>query len=259
MSIKIGSFNLKNNFFLCSSKNNDDMKQKSFIFTNYIKENKLDLIGTQELTFKYKSELSSRLKNYKFYGDYRYGNVFKKFPYNENNNIITNQKVLFTKTIWLPWIPKHYSELKTGIVKISVMPRIATIIIVEDGNLNQFCVINTHLDYEIPQIQKRQLGMLNRVVHKYEKEYPIILTGDFNMEPQDEHFNNFIMNLKETQIERVPISENTWYDKNKNGKTIDHIFLSSDWDIENMGVKSLEEISDHKMVYVTANMKRKRY
>lgn len=117
-------------------------------------------------------------------------------------------------------------------------------------------MINTHLDYQIPSIQIRQLQALEKIIVKYSSHYPIILTGDFNMEIDDRNFNSFISDIKANNMKRVEINESTWYGKNGN-KTVDHIFLPKDWDILNAGTVDLQETSDHKGIFVETYVKHK--
>lgn len=73
-------------------------------------------------------------------------------------------------------------------MKASIMPRVATIVVTEDNEHRKICMINTHLDYQIPSIQAKQLEKLKSIILKYSKDYRIILTGDFNMELNDNNF-----------------------------------------------------------------------
>ena len=152
-SLNVGSFNVKDDRINSNGGKRQDGVCNADLVANIIKDNEFDLIGTQELTIKYVNELGLRLENYKFYGNYRLGNMLKRFPYNESNHIITNQNVLYEKTIWLPWIADNLKDLSLSVAKFSIMPRIATIIIAENDDFQKYCIINTHLDYEIPAIQ----------------------------------------------------------------------------------------------------------
>lgn len=102
--LKIGSFNTKDSYINRNGGLRFDGKSNADIVSSIIKDNSFDILGTQELTIKYVNELALRLENYKFYGNYRYGNLFTKIPYNENNNIITNINVKSKETVWLPWV-----------------------------------------------------------------------------------------------------------------------------------------------------------
>lgn len=253
--LKVASFNTKDNAINSKGGMREDGISNADILAAQIKE--FDLIGTQELTIKYVNELAMRLKDYKFYGNYRYGDLLTKIPFNENNNIITKKDVVAQDTTWLPWIANNLPDLKKSIIKMSIMPRIATIVITNDEIHGEICMINTHLDYQIPSIQIRQLHALKKLIDKYSVQYPIILTGDFNMEIENKYFKNFILDIEDNGMKRVEINESTWYDKNGNGKTLDHIFLPNNWDIQNAGVIDLKGTSDHKGVFVETYVKHK--
>ena len=109
--LKVGSFNMKDNGINRNGGIREDGTSNAKYVANIIKEKEFDLLGTQELTIKYVNELALELHNYQFLGSYRYGNALKFLPYNENNNILTNQKVLETNTIWLPWIANNFPDI----------------------------------------------------------------------------------------------------------------------------------------------------
>ena len=137
------------------------------------------------------------------------------------------------------------------------MPRIATIIIINDEVDGPICMINTHLDYQIPSIQVRQLECLKKIILECKKRYPVIVTGDFNMQISDEKFLNFARKLEEHQIVRVDINDSTWHKNNNEFKTLDHIFIPNYWDIKDAKVASSKGISDHDLIYVNALVRKK--
>ena len=116
-------------------------------------------------------------------------------------------------------------------------------------------MINTHLDYQIPAIQVRQLKSIKELINKYGKDYPLVLTGDFNMELGNKNFDDFVYGIG-NELEHVYISGDMWHGKNNEGKSLDHIFVSKDFDIENAGIISSMETSDHDVVYATVSRKR---
>lgn len=98
-------------------------------------------------------------------------------------------------------------------------------------------------------VQKRQLKFLKQLIKKYSKEYPVILTGDFNMELGTEYFDSFNDELKNMGLKRVEVNEKTNADKFENKTAIDHIFIPNDWKVINSGVKDIPYVTDHKEVY----------
>jgi len=247
-SIRIGTFNTKDNKINRNGGLREDGINNADLVSAIIKEKEFDLLGTQELTIKYVNELALRLKNYKFCGGYRYGNLLTAMPYNENNQIITNRNVLKNETVWLPWLANNFSDLKTSITKMSIMPRIATIVISEDEEHRKICMINTHLDYQTPSIQIRQLNAIKKLIQKYGQDYEVVLTGDFNMELGDKKFDSFVADVQ-GNLQHIHIQDSTWHGKNGEEATFDHIFVPKDWKIEDAGIIDSMGTSDHNAVF----------
>ncbi len=260
-TIKIGTINLQNNKVNRKGGLKEDGTDTSKLVAQHIEEEQFDILGTQELTRNFVNNIASKLVNYKLYGNYRYGNslLARKIPFindfNENNNIVTSNGVIEEKTKLLPFIPTNIFDLKTAIFKASIMPRIVTIIVTKDSNGNMLCAINTHLDYEIPSVQIKQLNFLKGIIEQYSKKYPIVLTGDFNMEIGTEHFDKFNSELNELGLKRVEVNDKTNADKFPNKTAIDHIFIPKNWDVVNKGIKEIKNVTDHKEVY--AEIRRK--
>ena len=250
--LRIASFNVKDNKVNMNGGMREDGTFNALIVSNIIKQ--FDLVGTQEFTIKYLSNVMNSLENYKVYGNYRYGNLLTKMPFNETNSIITNQDVVSSNTIKLPFIADNFNDFKTSIVKMSIMPRIATIVIFKTIDGEEMCMINTHLDYQVPSIQIRQLNVIKNLILKYKEKYPIILTGDFNMELSDNQFNSFISDINDT-VKHVDINGYSWGLKDGIKKNLDHIFVPNNYSIEDAGIISSENTSDHSLIY--ANIRRK--
>ena len=257
-TIKIGTINLQNNKINRNGGLKENGIDNAIILANHIEEEKYDILGTQELTRNFINRITPNLKNFKLYGNYRYGDSILarkiKFinDFNETNSIITNNIALKEETINLPFIPNNIKDLVESITKGSIMPRIATILMTEIDN-QRICTINTHLDYQIPSIQIKQLESLKRIINKY-ISYPIVLTGDFNMEVGTSYFDEFNDYLIDAGIKRVEINEKTNSSKFPNTKAIDHIYIPVEWDVEEIGIKELPEVTDHKEVYVKARL-----
>ncbi len=249
MCVKIGSFNIKDDIVNRRGGLREDGISNVDIITDIILKNKIDLIGCQELTCKLKNCLKKKLIGYNFYGRYRLGSLLCRIPYNENNNIITNKKVLFSKTYRLPLFPPKYSDLKVLIKKRALFPRICTVILFEHND-KKICMINTHLNNRIPDLRRNQLVKLKKIIDKYCDKYPIILTGDFNMEKSASVLSNFIEEMKDYNLVHVDIKK----DKNSRNDLydvmIDHIFVPSDWKINDYGCMDSLGTSDHDYLYV---------
>lgn len=259
-TIKIGTVNLQNNKTNRKGGLRVDGTDTSKLVAQHIEEEQFDILGSQELTRNFVNNITSKLVNYKLYGNYRYGSSpLARLPFindfNENNNIVTSNEVIEEKTKSLPFVPNDIAGLKTSLLKASIMPRIATIIVTKDKNGNMLCAINTHLEYEIPSVQIRQLNFLKGIIEQYSKKYPIVLTGDFNMEIGVEHFDKFNSELNGIGLKKVEVNEKTNADKFPNRTAIDHIFIPENWDVVNKGLNETKDVTDHKEVYAEVRRK----
>ena len=253
---KIGILNTRNNKINQSGGLREDGKDNAKLIAKHINESNYLFLGTQELTYNITKRLSGFLDGYNIYGGYRLGNckiirkLFKK--YNESNAVITREKVKRVKNYLLPFFPWNFKDMKLSFKKRSVMPRIATMIILEYDK-KEICVINTHLDYYIKSIQKRQLKKLIKIIKKNYQKYEIVLCGDFNLEVKHQIFKDFIQKLEKYNIKRVMVDTKTNSKKFKNKTAIDHIFVPNDWEIIEAQIISdnnLKGITDHTGIFV---------
>ena len=267
MEIKIGTLNCQNSKINRNGGINENGIDNSKILSSYIQGNTYFCFGTQELTRNISLNLTKNLKNcgcYKLYGNYRYGsssivksiNMLESF--NENNCIFTNREVVFEDTNKLPWISRNPKELIESITKGSIMPRIATGVLIDDKCVGKVFALNTHLDYQIPSIQNKQLKELLKLIKEANYYFPVILTGDFNMEVGNPYFDEFIDSLKSLNIKRVEVNDKTNAEKFSNKTAIDHIFIPKDWLVLKSGIiedSKINTMTDHKGVYAKVKIK----
>ncbi len=257
--MKIMSINCQNNENNRNDRLSDGNINPSSILSSYIKNNDYDFIGTQEMSSNFTEHMENNLSGYKFSGKYR--NDFKIlrifFPrirkLKENNKIILKGNVIYEKTISLPWIPLNIKELYRAIKRKSLMRRIASGVLVQTDELGPVYFLNTHLDYAIKSVQKRQLKRIYKHIYIKRINYPVVITGDFNMEISDKSFKKFVHQLEKINIKRVPINDKTNALKYRNKSAIDHIFIPSECKIVNSGViidNNLKSITDHLPIFV---------
>ena len=209
---------------------NKEDKNKIKLIKNYLIDNNIDILNLQEAYPKFMREFQSDLNDYKVTGNYRYL-YFPKI--NESNPIITNKKVLYSKTYRLPHLP-------------SLLNRIMTKTVVAIDN-KEISIYNTHLDYQYLSVKKRQLNKILKLIKK--DKNPIILTGDFNLKNNKEIFNDFTEKLEKLNIYRVQIDEKT-FKPSKYKRAIDHIFLSKDFKLVDKNVIKDIKTSDHYPVLI---------
>lgn len=264
-TIRIGSLNTQNSKVNRAGGITPDGKDNAKILANHIENSGYYFLGTQELTRVFSKNLLSNLKTYKLYGNYRYGssklvqNVSMLDSFNENNAIITKGQVLKTTTNLLPWFPSNPKALFESLKHGSIMPRIVTISEISDKNIGNIYAVNTHLDYQLKSVQTRQLKYIYEIIEILNKVYPVVLTGDFNMEVGiDSQFDDFIVALDKLGLQRVPVNDKTNAEKFSNKTAIDHIFIPKSWAIENAGLiqdENLNPVTDHKGVYADVRVR----
>lgn len=236
MKIKLMNINLCNNL-----ENRYKVLDNSNILSNYVLENNLDFICVQELTKNYSKNIVRQLPNYKIYGKYRYNFVNSK--YNECTGIITKHNISKYKSNYLPFIPFKYKDIKKGLKKGSIIPRLYTLISLNINDKDIF-LLNVHLDYYIKSIQERELNKLYKIIS--EINGLVIICGDFNLEISDNIFKSFIDKLDLLNISRLNINDKTNSNKFKRKTAIDHVFISKDLNIIDYRLINFDSISDHK-------------
>ena len=257
-SIIVGSMNIQNKYKIPDYDGLDDHgNDNAEILRDFLNNNNVDILGTQELVRKF----IERLKNviapkYKIYGNFRYGNnrlvqkmdIFDRF--NETVSIITKHDVIRNKTQTLPWLPTNLKDIFKGIKLKSLRPRVVTTALIEIKDFGKINFINTHLEHRLNIVQIRQLNYLFKIIKK--SKYPVILAGDFNMDMDMPRFKLFVENLLAIGYKRVPNAKKTYkYQKDK--LPIDHIFIPNDWNIEEIEIskdKYLDNFSDHYPILV---------
>ena len=229
--MKIMSFNVRNRYRI---KNYDGIyknKDTVIMLSNYIKENKIDIVCLQEVIESYRDRLTFELKDYTHYSNPRMGkSIFTKIidiikRFNESVNIYTNLDVTNNKNYKLPFLP-------------DIMPRIATRIDIKDKNIT---IINTHLSAYNKISKNRQLKKIYKIIKKINN--PIILLGDFNINTKSNVLTSFIKKLELLGIKHMDIQGRT-FKKSKRDMPINHIFIS-----DSFKVKSVEKIKDSKVSF----------
>lgn len=205
---------------------------------------RFDIIGVQEGSYNLDKIITKKL-GYRSYGDYRFGNKLSRLKINENNNIITSNKVLRYDTYYLSIFGSRKKDNIKLIKNFNLFSRIATVAIIKT-DIGNICHINTHLSYGPDSLHKKQLDDLLELVDMY-KDYNIVITGDFNADIDHPEFIDFNYKLDAYQIKRVEINDYTFKDRH-----IDHIFVSNKLKIIDKGIiNDLNDITDHNGIYVT--------
>ena len=196
-----------------------------------IRQEKPDIIGFQEVLPHVAAWLKENLTEYYIAGCGREKDLTGEAM------IIAYRKERFQsvslETFWLsptPYVPGSRYPVQ------SMCPRTATDVVFEDMETGKvFRVINTHLDHECAGARK--LGLEQILAHlRAEKAFadvPVILSGDFNAEPDSEEMKP----LRETAglvnaTEGIGITFHNYHrdDPNDPQCSIDYIILKGDWE-----------------------------
>lgn len=237
--LTIATINVQNKYKLKKYNGIYEKEDHIKMLLSLIKKYNLDIIGLQEVNQRYFERLQVELpKNTSIYGKFRYPknwltkNLYPFSTFNESVPIITTKKIIKQETKVLPWLTSY-------------VPRIVTIIEIETKELGPIVVLNTHLDYMKNKTKVKQLKKLESIISKIKK--PIILMGDFNMTIKNKDFQIFKKQMEKLNIIHPVIDEATFKNAKQN-LAIDHIFLSTCFNIENIILeKSVQynNFSDH--------------
>ena len=230
--ITISTFNIQNDIKKFSN-------DKTDIILKYMKDKKIDVLCLQEVYSLLDKDICNKLDNkFNMYGEYRF--FLKKLlnKVNEKTPIITKYKVLSNNTYQLPFLP-------------TLLKRIVTKIEVEINN-KKVSIYNTHLDFMLEFVKKRQLKKLLELIKN--DPNPIILTGDFNLKTNKKIFLNFIEELKNINITHIDVKDKTWK-PSRFHRAIDHIFISDEFKLISQEIVKDIPTSDHYPILIKIDLK----
>ena len=238
------------------------------ILAEFIRENELNFVGTQELTYRHQNALAQELgTDYIVTGEYRFGNgpILERIPFNESNAIITSESLVSQGTEVLPWIPTLKDAWNTGLATFTkFQPRIYTVVSNDD-----IIHINTHLhDSFAEKREEQEQYLVEYIAHVCQMEQAksyygqtnkrgIILTGDFNDHLKSPIFPKFMEQMASLGFSRIPVDTKT-YSKQPENVAIDHIFISKGLSLEDFKVCDTGDITTTTDHYpVIAKVKKK--
>jgi len=190
-----------------------------------IDEQKPDIIGLQEPLIAQVNYLVEVCKGYKFIGvgcddGKKKGGV---------NAILYNSKtmsVLKNGTFWLSDTPDKASKGWDG-----AYFRAATWAVMKEKESGQkVFVVNTHLDNEGTEAREKGLELIiSKIAELNTDNCPVILTGDFNMQPNDSAMSSVKKSMKDTRETAFSTDhKGTFHNwgKQKTDMIIDYIWYS---------------------------------
>ena len=229
--------------------------RKPFLI-NQIKFYEPDVLGVQEAMPNQMKEMDSLLEDYSYVGvgrdDGKDSGEYSAIFYKKDN-----LKVLESSTFWLSETPQ-----KVSMGWDAVCNRVCTYALFKNKRTKQkFWVFNTHFDH-VGEIARKASAILliQKIKELNTKNLPVILMGDFNLEPESENIKYITTHLKDSK--EVSLSKPFGPSGTFNGfnfhepvtRRIDYIFVSSKIKVNTHAVLSdnwdCKYPSDHLPVYV---------
>ena len=225
--IKIMSFNVRTSGMDKDTPNHWDNRKEAVLAL--IKDQMPDIMGVQEATFTSQwLWLKDQLKSlgYDGYGVNR--QTGKESGAGECPGILYNRNVIKkieVGTFWLSetpdtpskgWDANYYRTATWGLFE-----HIAT------GQ--RFFMLNTHLDHESTTAQIEGMKLIEKKLLEYEWDYPLYLTGDFNVVSTDKALDGikeFMRNARTYATVRDTNPTVNGFGNSSSRKQIDHIYYS---------------------------------
>jgi endonuclease/exonuclease/phosphatase family metal-dependent hydrolase len=215
-----------------------------------------DVLGVQEARPNQMEDLKESLKGYRVIGLGREGD-----SKGEHSSIFYKAKKLKVEnenTFWLSETPE-----KVSMGWDAAYPRVCTYALFTDLKTSKkVWIFNTHLDHVGKQAQLNGVELiLNKIAEVNTKKYPVILMGDFNVEPNNVLIKNISEIMSDTkEVAALTFGPNGTFNGFKfnepTSRRIDYIFISKKQHItvSRQAVlnesKELKYPSDHFPVYV---------
>jgi endonuclease/exonuclease/phosphatase family metal-dependent hydrolase len=231
-------------------------------FSSQIQFYNPDIFGVQEAKPNQVIDISKALLEYNNVGVGRDG-----IGQGESSNIFYKKEKFTVKesnTFWLSETPNIISKGWDAAYN-----RVCTYALFKDLKTKQlFWVFNTHLDHIGEQARTKGIELiLSKIKEVNTKNYPVILMGDLNSEPQEDRIlllKKAMDDTREISIEK-PFGPSGTFNNFKHNepvtKLIDYIFISKNsiFKVKKYAVlsdsKDLKYPSDHLPVYVEINLK----
>ena len=229
-------------------------KRKDFL-ANQLKFYHPQIFGVQEAVKSQIDFITAELSNYKFIGVGREGGDQGEFSAIFYDT--TKFEVLKSDTFWLSETPNQISKGWDADYH-----RICTYALLKDKESSEkFYFFNTHFDHRGKEARTNSARFIIQQIKKINVEnYPVLLTGDFNLEPETEqiqYIKSYLKDAKEASaaIKLGPSGTFNGYDfQTPVTRRIDYIFHSEEINVETYAVLSDNEdgryASDHLPVFV---------
>lgn len=213
-----------------------------------------DVLAVQECTGEQQAELAADL-DYEFVGVADEPGSGEHVPV----GVRSPWEVLDCETTWL-----SESGDPGSVGWDAEYPRVVTTVTLRHQRGQRLTVCNTHFDHIGERARQESARLLRERVDAQPANRPVVVLGDFNAEPGSEPYElltgpDFERALRDAQTvaaERTgPEATFTEFESVTDGKTLDHVFVTTDLDVQRFSVDPTrvdgEFPSDHLPVAVT--------
>ena len=250
--IKVMSYNIR----MGIAKDGTNSWDFRFPATAYmLQDQQPDVFGVQEaFDFQIKF-ITENLRNYETVGVGRDDGKSK----GEQMNIFWNKKttsMLKWGTFWLSETPDVPSKGWDAACK-----RTATWALMKDKKTGKkYYFVNTHLDHKGTQAQKNGLALIvSKIKEMNPKGYPMVLTGDFNIKPDDPalvDLDKIMVSARNVALTTDHLQTFNGWGKAKSDLVIDYIYISGftrciEYQTVTKKYADRKYISDHYPIYAT--------
>ena len=211
-----------------------------------------DLIGVQECYPRQRIDIINLFPQYEFYGVLRSdGTVGTEKSASETTTIFYKKdkfELVDKGTFWLSETPDKASTGWDATIKRTT----TWVLLKEKTSGNKFYFFNTHLDHKGVQAQNEGAKLIRARMESMNKAgLPVLLTGDMNVEQN----NNVLLNFKMDNIRKTaPVTDTkvTCHGYGSKSQRIDHIFyegfIPHKFETINQTWEGMKYISDHNPV-----------
>lgn len=216
-----------------------------------------DVFGVQEAMPNQMKYMDSTMTAYKYVGvgrdDGKDEGEYSAIFYDKNKF-----KIITSSTFWLSQTPDQVSMGWDAVCN-----RVCTFALFEELNSKaQFWVFNTHFDHVGEEARTNSVKLImEKIKSLNKKNYPVVLMGDFNLEPETENIQLIKLDMYDSRevSEVKPYGPegtfNGFHFEQSVTRRIDYIFVSkNNIEVKKYAVlsdsKELKYPSDHLPVYV---------
>ncbi|WP_101845576.1 endonuclease/exonuclease/phosphatase family protein [Halobacillus sp. Marseille-P3879] len=227
MEFKIGTFNVRVNL---EQDGEDSWPHRADKVTQMVRCHQPDVLGIQEALIDMTRDIEEALSDYKWIGEGRRGGLSDELCPIFYNDLTVECR--HYGQFWLSEQPELAGSISWG----SDFPRICTWghFRFRQAPYEEFIVYNTHLDHISSSAKENGSALLwqRLYAHYIRKKVPIILTGDFNSEPESRVIRSLrgklILQDAFSSLDGAPGRTFHHFKGGTEGEPIDYIFCTTD-------------------------------